>query len=147
MNRALISRRTFLKGLAALAATYGVNLSAFSGEREPYVLVGDVVNHIGPAPGFCGGQLVVKVLPFDGTGYPVVTLDNGFSNPSGEETYYDVDLANFHKDIPANFWHDKANSVYPNVHTWLRMKRYGETMREAILKLNFASSADFLSNL
>lgn len=147
MELANISRRSFLKGLAALAVTAGLKLSAFSGTRQPYVEVGDIVNFIGPSPGFIGGQLVVKVLPFDGTGYPVVTLENGFCNPSVEGTYYDIDLANFHKEIPADFWHDKANSIYPNVHTWLRMKRYGETIKEAILRLNFASSTEWLSRI
>lgn len=147
MSTALISRRTFLKGLAALAVTCGVKLSAFSGTRDPYVAVGDIVNYIGPSPGFVGGQIVVSVMPFDGAGYPVVTVVNGFSSRLVEETYYDIDLANFQTEVPVDFWHEKSNSIYPNVHTWLRMKRYGETIKEAILKLNFASSAEWLSRL
>lgn len=148
MSAPMISRRSFLKGLAALAVSAGLNVSAFSGTRQPYVEVGDIVNFIGPPQGFIGGQRVIRVLPFDGVGYPVVTHNNSFGkDAAAEETNYDVDLANFHKEIPPHFWHDRTNNIYPNVHTWLRMKRYGESMREAILKLNFANSSEWLQGL
>lgn len=147
MSEIRISRRSFLKGLVALAITSGISVPAFMGARDPYVAVGDVVNYIGPAPGFIGGQRVVRILPFDGIGYPVVTAVNGFGRNPLEETYYDLDLANFLKEIPQGFWHKNENGIYPNVHTWIRMKRYGETMREAITKLNFASSSEWLSRL
>lgn len=147
MSEINITRRSFLKGLVALAISTGLSVPAFTDSRAPYVAVGDIVNHIGPSPGFIGGQRVVRILPFDGIGYPVITAVNGFNKNPKEEIYYDIDLADFLKEIPAGFWHKAENNIYPNVHTWIRMKRYGETMREAITKLNFASSSEWLSRL
>ena len=138
-----ITRREFLKGLAALAVTAGINVPAFASGRKPYVLVGEVVSHIGTRPGgFIGGQVVTAVGEWDGIGYPVALATNSY--PAGEETYYDVDLACFLRELPEKFWHNQEHKKYPNVHTWLRVQRYGETLREAILKLNFASTDKFL---
>lgn len=138
-----ITRREFLKGLAALAVTAGINVPAFVSGRKPYVHVGEVVSYIGPSPGgFIGGQIVTAIGEWDGVGFPVILLDNGY--PAKEERYYDVDLACFLRELPEKFWHNPEHKKYPNVHTWLRVQRYGETLREAILKLNFASTEKFL---
>ncbi|MCB5226220.1 hypothetical protein JAO78_005260 [Alishewanella sp. 16-MA] len=147
MSGVKISRRSFLKGLVGIAITSGLSVPAFDKTRLPYVAVGDIVNYIGPSPGFIGGKRVIRTMPFDGIGYPVVIAENGFGKKVIEETYYDIDLADFLKEVPADFWHKSENRIYPNIHTWLRMKRYGETIKQAIYKLNFASSQDFISLL
>ena len=127
-----ISRRTVLKGLATIAATAGWSVPAFSSQRQPYVSQGEVVGHIGATPGFIGGQFVKEVLPWDGVGYPVVTLTNGY--PGEPDIYYDVDLCSFEREVPKKFWHAPENNIYPNVHAWVRMKRFGETLEEAMNK-------------
>jgi hypothetical protein len=139
-----ITRRALLKGIAAVAITAGINIPAFSSRREPYVFVGEVVDYIGHSPGgFIGGQAVEYVGSWDGVGFPVVLRTNTY--PSGHETYYDVDLAAFRREIPNDFWHNPKHKKFPNVHTWLRMQRYGESMREAIVKMNLASSKKFMT--
>lgn len=125
-----ITRRAFLQFLAVVAASSGRAAPAFSSSRAPYVCKGEVVNYIGPGGnGFIGGQLVKSVGAWDGIGFPVVTLNNGYRGEC--ETYYDIDLADFGREIPEKFWHTHSRREYPNVHTWLRMKRYGETLSEA----------------
>lgn len=139
-----ITRRSFLKSLIALAFAEGIKIPAFAIGRQPYVNVGEVVNHIGPAPGgFIGGQIVKSVGSWDGVGYPVTVFDNGY--PPREEHYYDVDLSCFRRELPDKFWWNPENEKYPNVHTWIRMQRFGETLREAIVKLNYASTDKFLA--
>ena len=136
-----LSRRGFLKFIASLPA-----LSvpfAFSAERECYVKYKMSVSYIGYSPGgFIGSKLVKEILPFDGTGYPIV-LYSGYPLPDktqATEQYYDFELADFLNEVPSNFWHDPENCrKYNNVHTYVRVKRYGETIEEAIKQLNFVS--------
>jgi len=57
------------------------------------------------------------------------------------ETYCDVDLSEFNRDVPSGFWGIDGNQEkYPNVHTYVRMQRYGESIEEAITQLNFAGT-------
>ena len=139
-----INRRRFLQLLAGtpIAAT----MPAFAVHRNPYVQTGQVVDHIGPAgrgEGFIGGQLVTSVGEWDGVGFPVVTLTNGF--PGEDDIYYDIDLADFLREVPAHFWQNPENrKKYPNVHTYVREQRYGETVHEAIKALNYYHTAEWL---
>jgi hypothetical protein len=134
-----ISRRDFLRIIASAIAT-GTLVPAFAKQRAPYVLEGDVVDFVGRHPGgFIGGQLVHKVDDWDGVGYPVLCWTNGYGSGRTLERYYDFDLANFRREIPAQFWAMPGATKYPNVHTWLREQRFGETVSEAMEHLNFAS--------
>ncbi|MCY1309617.1 hypothetical protein D9M70_597260 [compost metagenome] len=63
--------------------------------------------------------------------------NNAFGAPRALERYYDVDLADFNREIPRGFWHNPANRRFPNVHTWLRIQRYGESIEAAAHHLNF----------
>lgn len=143
-----ISRREFLKGLAALAVTSGISIPAFSPTRLPYVEVGQVVDHIGRSPGgFIGGQVVESVGEWDGAGYLVKVWNNAYGKHRALETYYDTDLSTLREEVPKNFWHNQENQKYPNLHTYVRMKRYGETMSEAIKAMNLASSKEWLAGI
>lgn len=134
----LISRRGFLKLIGAAIAS-GVAVPAFAKRRAPYVAVGEVVDYVGHHPGgFCGAQLVHEVGAWDGVGYPVSCWNNAYGKHKATERYYDFDLANFNRDVPRDFWHHASNRAkYPNVHTWMREQRFGETVAEAMRKLNF----------
>jgi hypothetical protein len=115
-----ITRRRFLQILVASSA--GISFPAFTKTRDPYVMQGEVVNHIGQNSGFIGGQLVKNVAEWDGTGYPVTVLTNTL--PADTETYYDFDLANFNREIPPNFWHDPYNrDHYNNMDDFVRQQR------------------------
>jgi len=143
-----ISRRSFLKGLAALAVSSGISIPAFSSTRHPYVKIGQVVNYIGRSPGgFIGGQIVNSVGEWDGAGYLVKVWNNAYGKNRVIETYYDTDLSMLREEVPKNFWSDQKNNKYPNIHTFVRMKRYGETMSEAIKKMNLASSEKWLAGI
>jgi len=103
-----------------------------------------LVDYIGPCPGgFIGGQVVLSVGEWDGAGFPVILRSN-HAIPQKEQ-YYDVDLAAFRRELPAKFWHSPENKKYPNVHTFVRMKRYGKSMEQAIRKMNLASSEHWLA--
>lgn len=134
----LISRRGFLKLIGAAIAA-GAAVPAFTKSRTPYVVAGEVVDYIGHHPGgFIGGQIVHEVGAWDGVGYPVLLWNNAYGPRRDLERYYDFDLANFTRDVPRDFWHHASNRAkYPNVHTWFREQRFGETVAEAMRKLNF----------
>ena len=140
-----MKRRSFIKGLMALALSQGLKVPAFALNREPYVSTdSDVVNYIGPCPGgFCGGQIVTHVDKWDGIGYPVTLYSNSF--PPKKEIYYDFDLSDLNKDVPDKFWWNPENEKYPNVHTYVRMQRFGESIEEAIIKMNLANTEEFLA--
>lgn len=135
-----LSRRRFLQLLGAAFAS-GVSVPALSMGREPYVQVGDCVDYIGPSGkgsrSFIGGKAVRAVHPWDGTGFPV-DLQNGFFGRHGAlERFYDFELCNFSKEVPPRFWHSEENSrLYNNVHTYVRTKRFGESIEEAVKALN-----------
>lgn len=134
----LISRRGFLKLIGAAIAS-GATVPAFSKHRAPYVAAGEVVDYIGHHPGgFCGGQLVHEVGQWDGVGYPVLCWNTSYGPGRALERYYDFDLADFRREVPSGFWHHPGTRAkYPNVHTWIREQRFGETVVEAMRKLNF----------
>jgi hypothetical protein len=133
----LLNRREFFKIVTALIAS--TVIPAFAYPRQPYVKVGDVVNYIGYHPGgFIGGQLVTQIFDWDGTGYPVIFEQRWKERPS--PTYYDFDLSNFLVDIPKDFWHDEEHCKrYNNVHTYVRMQRFGESVEQAVEHLNFVT--------
>lgn len=134
-----ITRRHFLKLIAASAI--GVTIPAFSKTRDPYVANAEVVNYVGHNNGFIGGQLVKEVGKWDGIGYPVKTLTNGF--PGSIETYYDFDLADFNREIPKKFWDNPTNHKrYNNIHSFLREQRFGETVEQAVQKLSGIGSQE-----
>ncbi|MFI8748864.1 hypothetical protein ACIGG6_02495 [Vreelandella lionensis] len=140
-----LSRRRFLQLLGALFAS-GVRVPALAMGREPYVQLGDVVSYIGPrgegSNSFMGGQSVRAVHPWDGTGYPVDVDNNCFGSHRALERYYDFELSDFCRDVPAKFWHSEENRrLYNNVHTYVRAKRFGESIDEAVKALNFAGGA------
>lgn len=134
----LISRRGFLKLIGAALAS-DATVPAFAKTRLPYVSEGEVASYIGHCPGgFIGGQLVHKIGPWDGVGYPVQCWKNAYGKNRTLERYYDFDLADFLREVPKGFWSMPGSDRYPNVHAWLREQRFGETVAEAMRNLNFA---------
>lgn len=127
-----ITRRRFLI-LAASASAVGLVVPAFTPPRRPYVKAGTSVSYIGlamyPEPVFTGSTIVREVHEWDGVGYPVTLADQGYSTPPRlmASRFYDSDLSDMLVDVPRYFWHHKANwDRYPNVHAYIREKRYGE---------------------
>lgn len=142
LETAVVSRRSFLK-LAGAALAAGLIVPAWTPPRKPYVHVGQAVDYIGPAPhGFTGSTLVHSVGEWDQIGYPV-TLRSQCFRPGAlmEHRIYDFDLCTLRDEYPPDFWHhDENRRLYNNVHTYVRTKRFGETIVEAVAKLNFTSS-------
>lgn len=134
-----ISRRGFLKLITSAIAS-GAIVPAFAARRQPYVAKGQSVSWVGACPGgFIGSEIVAEVGDWDGLGYPVKCYANNYLKPTQLNSYYDFDLCDFLREVPKNFWHYPGSSKYPNVHTWIREQRFGETVSEAIKYLNFAS--------
>jgi hypothetical protein len=128
-----VTRRRFLF-LAASAAAVGLVVPAFTPPREPYVKVNTYVDYIGfnlhPLPGFIGSARVLEIHAWDGIGYPVTLEDGGYwplPRPPMPHQFYDSDLSIMRDEYPANIWYDPKNfDRYPNVHAYIREKRYGE---------------------
>lgn len=137
----MLTRRSFLK-LIGVAAAAGVVVPALQSGRDPYVMKGELVDYIGThrPGGFIGACSVVEVHPWDGVGYPVDVRPNTFGRGDERERYYDADLANMLREVPAKFWHNPANQKYPNVHTYIRVQRFGETIEQAVRHLNLYSA-------
>ncbi len=135
-----LTRRQFIKSVAMGAAALATPIPAFTMGRRPYVIEGSVVDYIGHHPGgFIGSQVVKKIGEWDGIGFSVQLHTN--TSPPQIETYYDFDLVDMDKEVPENFWHDPVNcALYPNVHTYLRVQRFGESIEQAIRHLNFFST-------
>jgi len=113
-----ITRRRFLI-LAASASAAGLVVPAFTPPRQPYVKVNTYVDYIGmnlhPLPEFMGSARVLE------TGY----WPN--PQPAMKDMFYDSDLSIMRDEYPAGIWHSQANcDRYPNVHAYIREKRYGE---------------------
>jgi hypothetical protein len=75
------------------------------------------------------GQIVKEVGEWNGHGFPVTLKQNSFDGST--HVFLDSDLACFNREVPEDFWSDPKNNKYPNVHTYVRMKRNGETLAEA----------------
>jgi hypothetical protein len=84
---------------------------------------------------------VHSVGAWDQIGYPVVVYDQGYPSRPAPHAIYDFDLCLFREDVPAGFWANPANAKYPNVHTYMREKRFGETFEQAIKSLDFRLAA------
>lgn len=138
-----ISRRGFLKFIAASIIPVPAIAKEFDRNiRLPYVQKGQSVNYIGPSgipESFVGSMIVKSVGEFDGIGFPVIVNNGAYGKYNRDLNYYDTELSDFLIDVPPNFWHDKTNEKYPNVHTYVRTNRYGESISEAINTLNFQS--------
>lgn len=133
-----VSRRSFLK-LAGFAAAAGILVPAWTPPRVPYVVSGQSVDYIGRAgAGFTGGTTVHSIGEWDKIGYPVIVLDQGYPSRPAQQPIYDFDLCLFRDEVPRDFWRHQQNwDLYPNVHTYVRTKRFGETIAQAIESLNF----------
>jgi hypothetical protein len=136
-----INRRSFLK-LAGFAAAAGILVPAWTPPRAPYVAQGQEVDYIGRAGGgFTGGTLVHSIGDWDQIGYPVIVRDQGYPSRPVQRPIYDFDLCLFRDEVPSDFWHHQRNrDLYPNVHTYVRTKRFGETIAQAIESLNFTTA-------
>lgn len=141
-----ITRRTFLKGFASSVVALSLPAPAFIPPREPYVVAGEVVSYIGPSGsgGFIGGEIVRSVADWDGVGYLCMLDFKGYGAQSKPVHFYDVDLVNFNRELPDRFWWNHSTDDYPNVHTYVRTRRYGETVVEAVKALNFASTPEWV---
>lgn len=134
----ILTRRGFL-GLMAAAAAAGVIVPALQLPRKPYITMDDwTVDYIGACPGgFIGSQVVHQIHDWDGHGYPVELWNQGYGPHRATERYYDFDLANFNRELPPRFWSTHSMKEVPNVHTWLRTQRFGETVAQAMDHLKF----------
>lgn len=134
----VLTRRGFLGLMAAVAAS-GVIVPALQLPRKPYITAEDgTVSYIGAVPGGFTGSLVVhRIRDWDGHGYPVELWNGLGGSHRGIERYYDFDLVNFNRELPPRFWSTHSMKEVPNVHTWLRTQRFGETVAQAMDHLKF----------
>lgn len=127
-----LSRRAFIGSIAALV---GVSAApAFIRGRAPFVVeeefVSSIVWHMWDKPlAPCSiSMLVAKILPWDGTGYPIILARTGWAIEDREhfEGWYDFEWSNLRRDVPVQFWSLPGARRYPNVHAYVREQRFGE---------------------
>lgn len=127
------SRRGFLKTLGALVGA-GLAAPAFAAVREPFVTegeaVGSIVWHLWDdqliAPS--GPMIVHEVLPWDGTGYPIILRQCCYREVCDlYRGWYDFEWSNLRRDVPQQFWALPGADRYPNVHAYVREQRFGES--------------------
>lgn len=112
--------------------------------REPYVKVGDYVQWLGdPRHWFWCDHSFIKakqVRVFDDQDF-LVNLVRVTKDPDIDNTYWFLDRWLYtQRDISPQFWWNKdIEKLYPNVQTYLRTVRFGETGPEAIKVLNYTS--------
>ena len=148
-TKEIVSRRTFLK-LAGAAAAAGLIVPAWTPPRDPYVKQDWYVDYIGRHPGgFMGSARVLDVSQWDAIGYPVTLEDPGFMYSAYKkplaQRIYDFDLCILRDEYPSDIWHHEGNRRrYPNVHTYVRTRRFGESVAEAIRSLNLAHTDEWV---
>lgn len=131
----LISRRIFLRGLFSVPIAIGLPEVAEERvlQREPYVRVGQHVDSISlnihPQPTFTGSARVAAIDEWNGEFYPCL-VDMGLPEwwPEKFLPFPDHDLCILREEYPRDFWHHQNNwDRYPNVHSFVRFKRFGES--------------------
>jgi hypothetical protein len=142
-----ITRRRFLQGLAAAGLATQMPIPIFPSRRKPYVVAGQPVDYIGRHPAKLSiGLMVMEVGAWDGVGYPTLVEQGGcYARVIPSCVYYDHDLATLRNEYPADIWaHPENRRKYPNVQTYVRVHRFGETVEEAICHLNFTTTEKWL---
>jgi hypothetical protein len=130
-----MKRRLFIKSLSLFTL-----IPFLKSKREPYINKDDEVSYIGTYNGkkFESGALFVEnVGKWTGNHYMVTVTDySGFSEPRPQYDIPDSELSCFHKEVPE--WNlSNTFNEYNNIHTYVRCKRYGESIKEAENTLNF----------
>lgn len=149
LSENVVSRRAFLK-LAGAAVAAGIIVPAWTPPRVPYVKVDQYVDYIGRHPGgFMGSARVLALGEWDRIGYPVTLEDPSYMycahRPALAVRIYDFDLCILREEYPSDIWRHAENvRRYPNVHTYVRTRRFGESVAEAIRSLNFAHADEWL---
>lgn len=146
----ILSRRSFLK-LAVTAAAAAIIVPAWTPPRDPYVKTDWYVNYIGRhcPGGFMGSARVLQVDEWDRIGYPVTLEDACYMYCREKRTLaqriYDFDLCILRDEYPPDiWWHEENRRRYPNVHTYVRTRRFGESVADAIRSLNFAHTEEWV---
>jgi hypothetical protein len=132
MTEVALSRRAFLGSIAALVGAAAA--PAFSIGRLPFVVEGEFVSSIvwhmwdKPLAPCSISMLVESILPWDGTGFPLVLARTGFRYEDRERYagWYDFEWSNLRRDVPERFWAMPGASRYPNIHAYVREQRFGE---------------------
>lgn len=126
----IIERRQFLRGLVSVPIAIGLPALAESRalQREPYVrvrqFVGNISLNLHPQPTFIGDAQVVDVGDWNGQFYPCLVDAGGWCGPL---PFPDHDLCILHEEYPPDFWrHAENRRKWPNVHAFVRFKRFGE---------------------
>ncbi len=137
-----LSRRRFIQ-IASASAAIGFISPALAAPRNPYVIVGEAVSFIGlakhPEPTFTGTNVVREVYDWDGVGYPC-DVAYSFFGKSPSQRIYDADLCDFRKELDTEvttFWQRPGMRKYPNVHAYVREKRFGEPVSFMLERLGY----------
>ena len=129
----LFGRRNFLRGLLSVPLIVGMPsllVPRPALPRGPYVKAGTTVGFIGlalhPAPTFIGSRHVSEVLPWNGRFYPCLLWNNCYGRHRATDMFPDHDLSDMNAEVPARFWASHSVEEWPNVHAWIRHRRFGE---------------------
>lgn len=146
-----LNRRNFIVG-AAIAPTVALVNPSFATEiRKPFVEVGERVDFLyfedwnRPFQPISISVLVAHVGEWNGTSYNIVLDDSSPIFPRFWDGI-DSEWCNFRKEVPNFRWSDVEPNKYPNIHSYIREKRFGEDPRLMRERMNRNTVADIIRN-
>ncbi len=126
-----LNRRQFIASAVAVATVPVPSLASF---RKPFVREGLLVDFLyfedwsRPHQPHTISVTVERIFDWNGAAYPIVL--SYYSHPGRE--YWDgidAEWCCFREEVPDFSWKNVSSHVYPNIHAYVREKRFGEDPR------------------
>lgn len=122
-----LNRRQFIASAVAVAT---VPVPSLASIRKPFVREGMTVDFLyfedwsRPRQPYTISASVERILSWNGSAYPIV-LYLGRKYWDG----IDAEWCSFREEVPDFSWKNVSSDVYPNIHAYVREKRFGEDPR------------------
>lgn len=133
MTSLKITRREFIAGSAALAVLPSPSFASAMPPRAPFLRVGQICDFLyfedwsRPSQPETISSFVEHIGEWDGNAYPIVLATRHY----GVEYWDGIDSewCLFREEVPDFSWGNFDRSRYPNIHAYVREKRFGEDPR------------------
>ena len=143
-----LNRRQFIASAVAVSVIPTPTLAAV---RKPFVRKGMSVSFLyfedwsRPHQPQTISANVERIGDWNGSAYPIVLSE--YSHPA--RTYWDgidSEWCCFREEFPDFSWKNVSSDVYPNIHSYVREKRFGEDPRDMAQRMASNMTAGFRTN-